>query len=133
MTNHNLHDSIDSVLTEGFIVGESGGSWCEIHPLHATEKLTVGRDKRNDIVISDDRCSRRHCVILKIEENWYVSDLGSSNGTFVNGNRIARLQRLRPGDRIGVASQRLLYAATVIDPAEIIADLAPSGLDVSSF
>lgn len=131
MVDQNPNDSLDSVLDEGFIVGESGGSWCDVFPLHAASKLTVGRDGRNDIVITDERCSREHCVFRKLDGHWFVCDLSSCNGTFVNGNRIRRLQKLRPGDRIRVASQKLLYAATVVDPAEIIAGLMPGRVGTS--
>lgn len=126
MVTQNPHDSIDSVLAEGFIVGETEGAWCDIFPLYSATKLTVGRDTQNDIVIPDVRCSREHCMFRKLHGHWYVCDLGSSNGTFVNGNRVARLQKLRPGDRIKVASQKLMYAATVIDPHEIIANFTSS-------
>ena len=126
MVTQNPNDSIDSVLAEGFIVGETDGSWCDVFPLHSTSKLTVGRDGHNDIVIPDVRCSRDHCLFRKLEGHWYVCDLGSSNGTFVNGNRVTRLQKLRPGDRIKVASQKLMYAATVVDPSEIITDFTAS-------
>lgn len=122
MVTQNPHDSIDSVLAEGFIVGETDGSWCDVFPLHATTRLTVGREGHNDVVIPDVRCSREHCVFRKLDGYWYVCDLGSSNGTFVNGNRVERTQKLRPGDRIKVASQKLMYAATVVDPREIISD-----------
>ncbi len=128
MVTQNSHDSIDSVLSEGFIVGETDGSWCDIFPLYSASKLTVGRDGHNDIVIPDNRCSREHCMFRKLEGHWYVCDLGSSNGTFVNGSRVSRLQKLRPGDRIKVASQKLMYAATVVDPREILADFATSHL-----
>lgn len=131
MVNHNPHDSLESVLTEGFIVGESEGSWCDVFPLYAASQVTVGREGQNDIVIPDGRCSREHCVFRKSEGSWYVCDLGSSNGTFVNGNRIDRSQKLRPGDRIKIASQRLLYAATVVDPQEILADFAASRTDTT--
>jgi hypothetical protein len=127
MVTQNPHDSLDSVLQEGFIVGETDGSWCDVFPLFATSKLTVGREGHNDIVIPDVRCSREHCVFRKLNGDWYVCDLGSSNGTFVNGNRVNRTQKLRPGDRIKVASQKLMYAATVVDPQDIIADFATSG------
>ena len=126
MVTQNPHDSIESVLEEGFIVRETDGSWCDVFPLHSAAKFTVGRDGQNDIVISDVRCSREHCMFRKLEGHWYVCDLGSSNGTFVNGNRVSRLQKLRPRDRIKVASQKLMYAATVVDPHEILADLASS-------
>ncbi|NQV26405.1 MAG: FHA domain-containing protein [Rhodopirellula sp.] len=126
MVSRAPHDSIESVLAEGFIVGETDGSWCNVFPLYSATKLTVGRDGDNDVVIPDARCSREHCMFRKINNNWYVCDLGSSNGTFVNGNRVERLQKLRPGDRIKVASQKLMYAATVVDPHEIIAELTSS-------
>lgn len=126
MVTQNPHDSIDSVLEEGFIVGETGGSWCDVYPLFSATKLTVGREGHNDVVVPDGRCSREHCIFRKLEGHWDVCDLGSSNGTFVNGNRVERVQKLRPGDRIKVASQKFMYAATVVDPKEILADFASS-------
>ena len=125
MVIQNPHDFLDTVLQEGFIVGETDGAWCDVFPLFAATKLTVGREGHNDVVISDVRCSREHCVFRKLNDHWYVDDLGSSNGTFVNGNRVERTQKLRPGDRITVASQKLMYAATVVDPQEIIANFEP--------
>ena len=127
MVIQNPHDSLDTVLQEGFIVGETDGAWCDVFPLFAATKLTVGREGHNDVVISDVRCSREHCVFRKLNDHWYVDDLGSSNGTFVNGNRVERTQKLRPGDRITVASQKLMYAATVVDPQDIIANFEPIG------
>lgn len=124
MVTQNSTDSLDSVLSEGFIVGETDGSWCDVFPLYATTKLSVGREGHNDVVISDDRCSREHCLFRKLNGHWYVCDLGSSNGTFVNGNRVERQQKLRPGDRIKVASQKLMYAATLVEPRDIIADFS---------
>jgi pSer/pThr/pTyr-binding forkhead associated (FHA) protein len=131
MVDHNPHDSLESVLTEGFIVGESEGSWCDVFPLYAASKVTVGREGHNDVVIPDGRCSRDHCVFRKIDGSWYVCDLGSSNGTFVNGNLIGQKQKLRPGDRIKIASQKLLYAATVVDSQEILDDFAASRADAT--
>ena len=125
MVIQNPHDSLDTVLQEGFIVGETDGAWCDVFPLFAATKLTVGREGHNDVVISDVRCSREHCVFRKLNDHWYVDDLGSSNDTFVNGNRVERTQKLRPDDRITVASQKLMYAATVVDPQEIIANFEP--------
>ena len=126
MVIQNPHDFLDTVLQEGFIVGETDGAWCDVFPLFAATKLAVGREGHNDVVISDVRCSREHCVFRKLNDHWYVDDLGSSNDTFVNGNRVERTQKLRPDDRITVTSQKLMYAATVVDPQEIIADFATS-------
>jgi predicted component of type VI protein secretion system len=131
VVTQNSNDSLDSVLSEGFIVGETDGSWCDVFPLYATTKLSVGREGHNDVVIADVRCSREHCLIRKLNGDWYVCYLGSSNGTFVNGNRVERQQKIRPGDLIKVASQKLMYAATAIDPSEILADFDSSHASVT--
>lgn len=115
-------DSVEAVPTEGFIVGATKGSWCDIFPLQAGAKVTVGRTDGNDVVVEDDRASRNHCEFRKLSDGWYVVDLDSANGTWVNGTRIDRLHRLRPGDRIRVATRKLIYAATLVGPGEIVPD-----------
>ncbi len=51
-------------------------------------KIRLGRDTANDIVLDDKLVSRRHAVIQKIGEEYFLEDLGSTNGTLVNGQRI---------------------------------------------
>lgn len=51
-------------------------------------KITIGRDSGNSIVIDDRMVSRFHAEVQKIEDSYYIRDMGSSNGTFVNGNRV---------------------------------------------
>jgi pSer/pThr/pTyr-binding forkhead associated (FHA) protein len=60
----------------------------------------VGRDLANDIAISDPEVSRRHARFFKKEGIVFVEDLGSTNGTFLNGTRLSSPQPLRPGDTI---------------------------------
>lgn len=64
------------------------------------EETTVGRDLANEIAISDPEVSRRHARFLLRDDNVFVEDLGSTNGTFLNGERIASPQQLRKGDVI---------------------------------
>jgi len=68
-------------------------------PLEQQEML-LGRDLANDISISDPEVSRRHARFLMQEDNVIIEDLGSTNGTFLNGQRIASPQQLRAGDVI---------------------------------
>ncbi len=75
-------------------------------------RLTVGKGPGNDIVLSDARVSRLHASLEKFAEGWCVNDLGSSNGTFVNGDRIWGARRLRHGDEIRVGQTRLLFRST---------------------
>lgn len=69
--------------------------------------LSVGCDGDNDVCLADEKLSRRHAVIEFTPAGWQVRDLGSTNGVWVNGRRIAGAQLLRPGDVIELGSSRL--------------------------
>jgi pSer/pThr/pTyr-binding forkhead associated (FHA) protein len=74
------------------------------------DRMTVGKDRQNDIALpGDPTVSRLHAVLEHFQAGWCISDLGSSNGTFVNGERIWASHRLHHGDEIRVGSIRLLY------------------------
>lgn len=75
-------------------------------------RVTLGKGPGNDIVLEDARVSRLHASLEKFAEAWCVNDLGSSNGTFVNGDRIWGAHRLRHGDEIRVGQTRLLFRST---------------------
>jgi pSer/pThr/pTyr-binding forkhead associated (FHA) protein len=51
-------------------------------------RIRLGRDKANDIVLDDKLVSRCHALIQKIKDEYFLEDLGSTNGTLVNGQRI---------------------------------------------
>ncbi len=72
------------------------------YPLVA-ERLTIGRDDGNDIVIPDRRVSRRHAEIVRVGSEFVLRDCESKNGTFVNGERVVQERRLHDGDEIQVA------------------------------
>jgi pSer/pThr/pTyr-binding forkhead associated (FHA) protein len=72
--------------------------------------VTVGRGGQNDLVLSgDDFASARHARIESRGDGVWVQDLDSTNGTFVNGARVAGAQRLGAGDilRVGETDLRL--------------------------
>ena len=73
-------------------------------------KITIGRDSSNDISINNQLCSRRHAVIQKIKDGFFISDLGSTNGTYINGSRIKADQwiRLKRGDVITVGKAEII-------------------------
>lgn len=76
----------------------------------ASERVTIGKDVENGIVLDDDpTVSRLHAVLEQFAAGWCVNDLGSSNGTFLNGERIWAPQRLRHGDEVRVGRTRLLF------------------------
>ncbi|MCA9610045.1 MAG: diguanylate cyclase [Myxococcales bacterium] len=65
------------------------------------EPLTMGRGQENRIVLDNDSVSRRHCRAEKRGAQWYVVDLDSTNGTYVNDQQVTELA-LRRGDQIKI-------------------------------
>src|SRR5262245_1358558 len=72
-------------------------------------RLTVGTLESNDVVVDSEGVSRVHAVLERFGDTWTVRDLGSRNGTFVNGWRIIGEQALHSGDEILLGRLRLLF------------------------
>ena len=70
--------------------------------------VTIGRGPGNDIVLDDPHLSRRHCRILWYEEGILIEDLGSINGTVVNGQAVLHRRILRNGDVLSVGAHRFV-------------------------
>lgn len=64
--------------------------------------ITLGRDITNDIVINDPEASRHHLRLTRGAGGFTVEDLGSTNGTFINGRRLTGAQPLNNGDMVGL-------------------------------
>src|SRR5262245_21440241 len=71
-------------------------------PLRKNE-LTVGRRPSNDICLDFENISGKHCVVLFHNQVWHVRDLGSTNGTTVNGAPIASEHTVMPDDELAFA------------------------------
>ena len=67
-----------------------------------SEVTTLGRDITNDIVINDRETSRHHLRLMRSGDTMTIEDLGSTNGTFVNGKRVSGVTPLQNGDMIGL-------------------------------
>lgn len=65
------------------------------------EPLTVGRGQENRLVLDNDSVSRRHCRIERRNTSWYVVDLDSTNGTYVNDTQVTEYQ-MRRGDQVKI-------------------------------
>ena len=72
-------------------------------PLHKGE-LTIGRRKANDLRLDFENVSGKHCILKMVNGVWHLRDLGSTNGTTLNGQRIAHDVPILPDDEFGVAS-----------------------------
>jgi len=70
---------------------------------------TIGRDVNNSIVVEDDFASTEHAVLTFRGRAWYVEDLASTNGTFINGLPIEGLSAIAYGDELQVGKFKLTY------------------------
>ena len=73
---------------------------------------TLGRDVNNAIVIEDPFASSEHAVLTFRGRSWYVEDLGSTNGTFVNGRAVAAVSPLGFGDELSIGQVRMRLERT---------------------
>jgi ABC-type multidrug transport system ATPase subunit len=95
--------------------------------LAAGRLLTVGRDPQCDIALPSPLVSRRHAQIERTSQGDVLTDLGSMNGTFVNGQRITR-HILRQGDVVQIGPFRLPYTAAGLAPSANIGNVRLDGL-----
>ena len=90
-----------------FISGKyQGGEF----PLRMDREIIVGRSSELDMVLVEDMVSRKHAKITTTGDQIVIQDLGSTNGTFVNSDRVSS-QRLSDGDRITVGRTSVIYRA----------------------
>lgn len=91
-----------------FISGKyQGGEF----PLPEEGEITIGRSSELDMVLVEDMVSRRHSKVTVSNGEVYIQDLGSTNGTFVNGEKIDQIQ-LQEGDRILVGTNIIKLVPT---------------------
>ena len=72
------------------------------------EQLTLGRDVSNDVVCDDPRVSRMHAQVTRVGRRYYITDLRSANGTFVNDTRVQGNVWLSPNDTIRIGPYKLV-------------------------
>jgi predicted component of type VI protein secretion system len=80
------------------------------------DQITIGRDSVNEIVINDAEISRRHARLTFQGGKYVLEDLGSTNGTFVNGQRLAGPRVLKAGEVVSFGEQIVMvFEATSFD------------------
>lgn len=79
----------------------------EYYPLD--DNIFLGRGNDNEIVIKDPYISKKHLRIVKDEDDYFLEDLKSANGTYVNGQRVMDVLKLNNGDRITVGQVEFIF------------------------
>jgi len=84
------------------------------------ERFTIGQAPSNDVAIAaDGSISRLHAALERYPAGWCVRDLGSRNGTYVNGERLWGERTLRHGDEIRVGRTRMIFRGEPLDVAAV--------------
>lgn len=111
MESHAPKAVVPRQLALRFISGKyQGGEY----PLGAQPEIIVGRSSDLDMVLVEDMVSRRHARIACTESQILIEDLGSTNGTFVNGEKITRAS-LKEGDRVLIGTS--ILKVVLVDPS----------------
>ena len=71
--------------------------------------VTLGRSRQSDVVLNDPNISRQHAEIRPRGGSWVLTDLGSTNGSRINGRPVERSEVIRPGDEIELGSTVLRF------------------------
>lgn len=91
------------------------------------EQITIGRDSSNAISINDAEVSRRHARLTLQGGKYVLEDFGSTNGTFVNGQRITGQRVLKAGDVLSLGEGiSLVFESSTFDPAATVATPRPA-------
>jgi len=101
------------------VITESDGKTSTID-LGSRNRVTVGRSHENDVVLTDPTLSRRHAELVREPLGWLVRDLGSRNGTLLNGATLGTRTALRPGDRILIGRAELVFGPEDVPPARVV-------------
>jgi len=114
-----------------YLMGMSGpvkGQKFEIHK----DRLTIGRNPINDLVLTDEAVSSQHCYVAKRGENHILHDLNSTNGTMLNFERITNEVELKPKNLIQIGSCEFMFnddseegaGASAVSMTKVVVDMA---------
>jgi adenylate cyclase len=109
---------MSKAFPEAYLEAEIDGQ-LQHFALHPGCIVRIGRNKSFEVVLNDDLASRNHAMLQQAGDGYfYITDLGSSNGTFVNGTRICVPAILRDGDHLRVGNHEFAFH----QPASAAAD-----------
>src|SRR5712691_1111989 len=125
------------------VIDRQGMAWLEQpsgERRYVESELRIGRGEQNDLRLNDGSVSRDHAFLRRVDGRYLLSDVGSQNGTFVNGRRVYAPSALQSGDRIRAGTTELTFhldapvgaAPTADDPSTTMSATA-SGLPLEEY
>lgn len=117
------------MATQYQFVMRSGPTVGKTFSLNA-EEISIGRDAVNIIAINDAEVSRKHARMELRGETYVIQDLGSTNGTFINGTRVTGTQELNPGDTVSFGEGIVVVYEVVGDVNATILSSKPAAATV---
>ncbi len=98
--------------------------------LPENEPQLIGRSTEA-VPLNDTTISRRHSELTPDRGEWFIRDLDSQNGTYVNGVRITERTRLRPGDQVRTGATLLIFGITEEEEPDVVKLLKPGQIDAA--
>ena len=105
----------DAGMQASLTIQSGGGRAGDSFPLEL-ERTTIGRSPESDVFLDDVTVSRRHAIVVETDEGYYIDDLDSRNGTFVNRMRIES-HWIADGDEIQVGRYKLIFREPPVEDA----------------
>lgn len=99
-----------------FLVVREGNTWRDIFRLTPGKVTTIGRAPTNRIVVRDEVCSRNHCEVFQSGSKWTLRDLGSRNGTIIDGARIESDWEMAEEELIQIGTFQLGFTHDLAKP-----------------
>ena len=98
---------LEGLEAPALVVRSGGRAGESFHPTKA--ETTIGRSPDCDVFLDDVTVSRKHAELVRRDDAFYVEDLGSLNGTFLNRRRIEEPSKLENGDELQIGKYRLSF------------------------
>lgn len=106
-------------MTIKAVINIRAGSLAGTEKSVGSDVLLIGRDENCDIVFDDSEVSRNHAKIIKSDDSFQIEDLGSTNGTFLNGRRVKKPLKLKDKDLITISEKNVIEFSITIDEEEV--------------
>ena len=98
---------------------------CSGTEIELNQECILGRHRSSGLQVKDEAASRQHAKVYVADGLWWVEDLGSANGTSLNGAKISSRKRLRNHDKIGIGQTNIIFSDVADGASGVVAAAAP--------